>query len=356
MITSNIIGVMSGSSCDGVDVWVTHSQNCSQELQAKTYDYPDALKGKLIGLLKGPFSYNELICVEREYTQFLLAVLKPLVEQFAPISLIGIHGHTVSHDPISDFGSSKQLLQPVILAEELGCMVVADFRQRDIALGGQGAPLAPLYHSYRFKDHASNFAVVNIGGIANISHIKNGNVISGYDLGPGNALMDYWVLKHFDLPYDKDGKLAARGKVISSLLIQLKADDFIKKAAPKSIHRDYFSGDWVHDLLDINYNPYDVLRTLAQFTVDIICESIEHSQQLILVGGGVHNRLIVDLIGKKAKPYIPEDVDFIEAQLVAWLAEMRYQNIKLDYTQVTGAKIPTWYGEIYSPSMDNVDA
>ena len=346
-----IIGVMSGSSCDGVDIWLADAEDCDKSILAKLVDYPKPLQEKLLAASQQELSVSQMFTLEYDYTNFLEKELLPITKAH-DVDAIGVHGPTVFHQIKGDVVASKQLLQAERLCESLQTRVVSDFRSRDLAADGQGAPLAPLYHQARFAKHNKKLAIVNLGGIANISLLGPQGDVIGYDVGPGNAILDTICQKHFSLPYDKDGQLAAQGVIDQDVLTHMHADPFFHKSGPKSVHRDYFNQAWL-DSLPVVSNPHNLLRTVTELTVELLGPHLVDAHEIFLVGGGANNRFLVECLQQRCvQPvWVPEDNDFIEAQLVAWLTVKRILGQKLDYTQVTGAKRPLLYGEVFQPTV-----
>jgi anhydro-N-acetylmuramic acid kinase len=253
------------------------------------------------------------------------------------------------------------------IAEMTGIPVVADFRTRDLIVGGQGAPFAPIYHQALFKNKELPLAVINIGGIANITYLPNEKEVSGYDIGPGNCLMDTWIYKHQGLFYDAKGAWAQSGKMIPELLDNLLADDYFKRKAPKSLGKEYFSLDWLSVYLKeacrAPYRAEDVQATLLQLTAHTIADSVlnlpEPPKQILICGGGVYNEaLLAALEQLLPKTQIASTAryqihpEFVEALMMAWLAEKTIEQTALNLSAITGAKSPSILGIIYPPGID----
>lgn len=345
-----VIGVMSGSSCDGADVWVADSDHCHISTFSKLIDYPKTLQKQLLAAAQQEVSVGKMFALEHQYTNFLARELQPLVAAYPDIEAVGVHGPTIFHQTAGDAVASKQLLQAERLCELLQIPVVSDFRSRDLTAGGQGAPLAPLYHQARFAKTGEKIAVINLGGIANVSIMDSQGGVIGYDIGPGNALLDTVTQKHFMMPYDRDGKLAAAGVIDELALAQMRKDPFFHKKGPKSIHRDYFNFTWLQGMPSVS-DPRNLLRTLCELTIELIEQHVAGTNQVLVVGGGANNQFIIESLKARCaqEVYIPNDNDFIEAQLVAWLTVKRISDQKLDYTQITGANRSLLYGEIFQP-------
>lgn len=358
------IGLMSGTSMDGIDAaLVDVSQNkliaaCTRPYTNETYHLlqtvVQAAHVKLddLGLL------NRLL--GNEFAQAANQVMQVADIGFEKVTAIGSHGQTIVHDAKSTPSFTMQLACPHTIAEQTGRTVVADFRTRDLVLGGQGAPLAPLYHQRLFGSFEHPIAVVNIGGIANVSFITlRGDVVTGYDTGPGNCLMDAWIQKNAGYSFDADGQWASQGKVIPELLAQLLSDPYFSCVPPKSIGKEYFSPLWLVERLKPEYKTEDVQATLLTLTAESITQAI-HShpnqpKQVILCGGGARNGALVHAIDMKLSyaeikdaSLFGFDPDYIEAMMFAWLAEKRLNNTVFDLHSITGAIKPAVLGTVYS--------
>jgi anhydro-N-acetylmuramic acid kinase len=310
------------------------------------FPYPDDLKNDLIGTLSGDTSYQEMIRIERVYTHFLADV----INQWATVEpdwIVGVHGPTVFHQGGFD---SRQLVHGPLLASLLECLVVSDFRIHDILAGGQGAPLAPLYHQERFSEWAHSLAVVNIGGICNVTLIRDGQV-QGFDVGPGNGLMDLICHQYFNCDYDSGGQIASQGSVIPDRLSRMLQFPFFSKPAPKSIHRDVFDESWIMNDQVQQHRPENILRTALELTVYLIVKEVKGYENIVIIGGGAHNEFLISRLKEElaVNMRLVSDADYIEAQLVAWLAIKRWQTQRLDYRQVTGAKSALLYGVMHEP-------
>lgn len=272
------------------------------------------------------------------------------------IKAIGCHGQTVRHRP--DRGFTVQLNDPARLAELTGVDVVADFRRRDMAAGGQGAPLVPAFHEAVFRDPGHNRAIVNIGGISNVTWLPAGGRTHGFDCGPGNVLLDGWANKHIGTLFDKDGKWAAGGRIDDALLARLLSEPFLAMAPPKSTGRELFDLTWLNDRLAANHQPADVQATLADFTAHAIVGALDRfcpgTHQVYLAGGGARNAFLVGRIKALAKGRTVDITDSlgvptgqVEPIAFAWLA-MKFTNRQpVDLTAITGARAPRILGALY---------
>jgi anhydro-N-acetylmuramic acid kinase len=362
------IGLMSGTSMDGVDgVVADFSSGGVRVLQHASSGFDEALRGELMALnASGPdelhrgwLAGNALMRVYAEVVAKLLARsgLPP-----GSIEAIGAHGQTVRHRPglFDGTGYTIQLAQPALLAELAGIRVVADFRSRDVAAGGQGAPLAPVFHQAVFARPRETVGVLNIGGISNITLLRADGSMQGFDCGPGNALMDAWCLQHTGKPYDDDGRWAASGRVLPDLLRAMLGEPYFTQSPPKSTGRDLFNRPW----LDAHLRPFpgaapaDVQATLTELTARACAGDVERFakglQRLVVCGGGALNghlmrRLAALLPGaivlSSAEAGLPPLQ--VEAAAFAWLAMKCVRGEKLDLQSTTGARGARVLGGIY---------
>lgn len=365
------IGIMSGTSLDGIDVCLVDTQPQQFKVLATYFlAYPAHLKTTLL-TLHTP-SHNELEQSQRVantlaelYAQAVNALLAAQQLNPSQIAAIGCHGQTIRHCPVIDghIGFTLQIGNAALLAELTNITVVADFRSRDIAAGGQGAPLVPAFHHAIFSHPTQNRALVNIGGIANITYLPKSSdtqaSILGFDSGPGNMLMDAWIQQHLQRNYDADGTWAASGKVLPALLASLLNDPYFAASPPKSTGRDLFNDAWLAtQLSDQPYAPQDVARTLLAFTAQTIHQAIQdhcqHTDAIYLCGGGARNILLVETLRDLCKPIplhttdaLHVGVDWVEAAAFAWLAQQTMTGQPGNLPSVTGAKGLRILGAIY---------
>lgn len=365
MASELYIGLMSGTSLDGIDAGLVdfsagkiqlisfHYQPFSAELRQTINQISQA--NQAISLLDFGHLDSQLAYL---FAEASLAVIKQAQLQPKDIAAIGSHGQTIYHAPDTQYGFSLQIGDPNRIAELTGITTIADFRRRDIAAGGQGAPLVPAFHQAVFGNSDTTTTVLNIGGIANIS-ILNHDQVLGFDTGPGNTLLDYWHQTHCNHAYDKNGSWASTGTVNTNLLNQFKQDDYFKLAPPKSTGKEYFSAAWLTQQLR-HFQilpPVDVQATLCQLSADTIAEAINHhassSKQVLVCGGGIHNQnLISRLQNQLTMPVISTaefglNPDHVEAIAFAWLARQTLNHLPGNLPSVTGAKAPVILGGIY---------
>jgi anhydro-N-acetylmuramic acid kinase len=366
------IGLMSGTSLDGVDAaLVDFSEQKPHVAGIESSSFAINLRAILMALNtpgadelhQAQLATNALMRLYASTVQALLVKTGMKPEQ---IQAIGAHGQTVRHRPqmFDGTGYTVQLCNPSLLAELTGIDVVADFRSRDVAAGGQGAPLAPFFHRAWFAQDGCNIGVLNIGGISNLTVLQAAGNTLGMDCGPGNALMDFWVAKHTGKSYDAGGAWSASGQVIEPLLARMLAEPYFALPPPKSTGRDLFSPAWLAQQLHgfESAQPQDVQRTLLELTVSPItqcassCENSSKSplKEIIVCGGGAFNNALMqrlqalmphtNIISSAERGLPPQDV---EATAFAWLAKQCVERVALPLTSVTGARGARILGGIY---------
>lgn len=353
---------MSGTSLDGVDAALVDFSQAAPRLAASHFQpYPAALKEALLALHQPSLDelhQSQLIAnqLAREYARATQTMLKKAGVAAASVQAIGCHGQTVRHRP--EHGYSIQLNNAALLAELTGIHVVSDFRNRDIAAGGQGAPLVPAFHDMVSRHPNINRVILNIGGIANLTDLSPNKSTIGFDSGPGNLLMDAWIARHQDKPYDKDGAWAAGGKIIPSLLQKMLNEPYFVASPPKSTGRDLFNLAWLESQLNGGETPQDVQATLLALTGDSIAASVNRfcarTREIFVCGGGAHNKALISHL-QRALPQcriqktevLGIDADWMEAMAFAWLAQQTMHLRPANLPAVTGAKHPCVLGAIY---------
>lgn len=353
------VGLMSGTSLDGVDAALVSFAASRCEVTRTFYlPYTASLKQDLLAL-HAPHD-NELELSQTLGCQlarlYAEAVNELLKNCGVDIVAIGCHGQTVRHRP--ELGFTLQLNNPSLLAELTGATVVADFRSRDIAAGGQGAPLVPAFHQAVFGHPDTHRNIVNIGGISNMTDLPPGGKITGFDCGPGNLLMDAWCQRHTNQPYDKNGSWAAEGRLIEPLLKKCLDNPFFQQQPPKSTGRETFNLAWLDGLLNTTNSAQDVQYTLTELTARGIADAIRHyypdTEEIYLCGGGAHNQLLESRIqhhlpdiqlAKTDALGIPSD--WVEAAAFAWLAKQTIEGKPGNVPAVTGASGPRILGALY---------
>jgi len=354
---------MSGTSLDGVDaVVIEFKGHLCQVLHTANLAYPDNIRSELLALHVASHDELERAALIANRLSYLYAdCVKQLLEgaslSASKIKAIGCHGQTIRHRP--ELGFTLQIVNPALLAELTGIDVVADFRSRDIAAGGQGAPLVPAFHQAMFGSASRNRVVINIGGIANLTSMTADGHVIGFDSGPGNMLMDAWAEQHLGERYDHDGNWAMNGQVIEPLLSQLLAHPYFKQTPPKSTGRDLYNLSWLADYLSADYAAADVQRTLLELSAQTISNAImqfcEKTDEIYLCGGGALNTALVERLQQLQSPVkiqlsdtLGIDVQWVEAAAFAWLAKQCISRQTANLPEVTGARGARILGAIYA--------
>lgn len=360
-MTDFYIGVMSGTSLDGVDVALCEIKTQSFELiHSVEYKFNEKLKSDILRVINGTTTLKEVGEIDTRLSYLFAHAINTFIEKKgidrASIEAIGLHGQTLWHDPNNKYPFSLQLGSPTQVAVRTGIKVVSNFRQRDIAMGGQGAPFAPAFHQYMFSRLHTNTAVLNIGGMANLTLINE--ELLGYDTGCGNVLMDYWISDKKGLSYDKDGKWASSGVVNDELLYLMLQDPYFSLEPPKSTGREYFNRKWLNKHLEkfTALKDEDVQATLLELTaMSIVNEVKKTSTELLVVcGGGLRNtklmqRMEAELSGVEVVSSDECGVSskFMEAMTFAWLAYQKLHRKKVPLSSVTGAREDSILGVVY---------
>jgi anhydro-N-acetylmuramic acid kinase len=361
------IGLMSGTSVDGIDAALVSIPVGGQLslLATHQHPFPTAVRAAIQALMQpGP---NEIeregeldVQLGRLFADAAKLLLTKAGISAASIRAIGSHGQTIRHRPHAAHPFTRQIGNPSVIVEETGITTVADFRARDLAAGGEGAPLVPAFHHWLFRKPGTNRAIVNLGGIANITWLPGVEncAVLGFDTGPGNTLLDQWVDRHRNEPYDRDGAWAASGHVQKDLLARLLADEYFAKAPPKSTGREHFNLTWLERQLAGKLAPEDIQATLAELTAASIAQGIkslpDRIGEIYVCGGGSHNRHLLARLGALL-PGIPVvttealglDPDWVEAAAFAWLAHQTLAGHAGNLPSVTGARHPVLLGGIY---------
>ncbi|OWF66563.1 anhydro-N-acetylmuramic acid kinase [Polynucleobacter hirudinilacicola] len=365
------IGLMSGTSLDGIDAVLAQigPNGETSSLDAVSTPFSPELRKVLFDLQSpGP---NELHrekqagnALALAYAEAVNQLLKKANLQPSDITAIGAHGQTIRHQPhLGDMAYTHQTLNAALLAEKTGIDVIADFRSRDVAAGGHGAPLVPAFHAQQFQS-TENLAILNIGGIANLTLLPKDGEVTGFDCGPGNILMDAWIHEHQGNTFDENGNWALQGKVNEVLLTKMLADPFFIKAPPKSTGRDDFHLAWLQEKMgQDNHHAEDVQATLLHLTAHSAFEALlRHAPQthtLIVCGGGARNNALMNLLKVKVQHVFKGSIEVttsdsagIDPQLVeglafAWLAWAHKEKRPANLPAVTGAKGPRILGACY---------
>jgi len=369
------IGLMSGTSMDAVDAALVDFERGPRLIATHRRPLPEDLRRDLRALAEGGIAhelegYGRLDTVLGElFAAAALGVIEASGVAGARIRAIGSHGQTVRHRPDGPHPFSLQIADPNIIAERTGVTTVADFRRRDLAAGGQGAPLVPAFHELVFRDPGEDRVVLNIGGIANVTCLpgaRDARVI-GFDTGPGNVLMDAWCARHLGRPYDRDGAWAAQGTVIEPLLEAWLEDPFFSRPPPKSTGREHFHLTWLEQGLAAagaeNAAPADVQGTLCELTAASVARAVRAyapgTRRLLVCGGGAANTNLMERLRRRMPGCTVEstavhglDPQWVEATAFAWLARRTLAGTPGNLPAVTGARRPVILGAIYPASED----
>lgn len=356
------IGVMSGTSADGTDVVVleltpsshrlvaTHSESFSKELKEKILKLclPSSNELDLLGELNTELGYFYASTINRCLDNHQI--------NHRDIAAIGLHGQTVRHRPSTALPFTLQAGDPAIVAYKTGITTVADFRRRDMAAGGQGAPLAPAFHQHFFSDLGTSRAVVNVGGIANVTLLIGNTDISGFDCGPGNCLMDGWIERYQGKLFDDQGTWARQHTPDTELLDRLLTHPFFDKNPPKSTGREDFNLAWLDTQLQnhTSVSSGAVQATLLELTAHAISTAADSCEEIYLCGGGSYNLALIDRLSELTKKAVKTtsslgiEPTWVEAAGFAWLASNLMNNVATDLRSVTGAVESSLLGAIYS--------
>ncbi|AHL36254.1 anhydro-N-acetylmuramic acid kinase [Pseudomonas brassicacearum] len=357
------IGVMSGTSLDGLDIALIELAPAIRLIATHYIPMPAALRTELLGLCSsGPDEIARSAIAQQNWVELAAQGVNTLLNEqnLRPedVTAIGSHGQTIRHEPARGF--TVQIGNPALLSELTGITIVSDFRSRDVAAGGQGAPLVPAFHEALFEERAGNRAVLNVGGFSNLSLIEPAKPVAGFDCGPGNVLLDAWIHQQRGEHFDRDGQWAASGTVKPVLLKELLSDPFFVTKGPKSTGREVFNLAWLTQHLSRlpAFAAEDVQATLLELTALTIVESLQNAQaetqELLVCGGGAHNHTLM----KRLADLLPDakvsstaaygvDPDWVEAMAFAWLAHCCLEGIPANRPSVTGARGLRILGAIY---------
>lgn len=346
------IGLMSGTSMDGIDaaMIVTDGNRVLETGPALTHPYDAAFRARLRGVLGGQ---GPVADVARELTLLHVAAVETLVAQTGPVDVIGFHGHTILHRP--EERRTWQIGEGALLARETGIPVVDSLRTDDVAAGGQGAPLVPVYHAALAADLERPLAVLNLGGVGNVTFIGRDGALLAFDTGPGNALIDDWVQARAGLPMDAEGRLALKGTADEGLATLLASHPYFDLAPPKSLDRDDFSTTEVGHL-----GLEDGAATLTAFTAESVRRALDHLPEApacwVVTGGGRRNPALMAELARRLAPAVVEPVesvgwdgDALEAQAFAFLAVRSLMALPLTMPGTTGCPQPMTGGRRHAP-------
>ncbi|NOR57914.1 MAG: anhydro-N-acetylmuramic acid kinase [Sulfurimonas sp.] len=354
------IGVMSGTSMDGIDIALCEIDETKCILITSTeFQFRSELKAEILNIINGSTTLEQIGTIDNKLGHLFADAINDFIKKESldaqTITAIGLHGQTLWHAPDADNPFSMQLGDANLVSAKTGVQVVADFRRMDVANGGQGAPFAPAFHQEIFKNFNKKTAVLNIGGMANITIL--GDELKGWDTGCGNVLMDYWSVVNNNEDYDKDAIFASRGQVDEALLESFLKDEYFQKLPPKSTGREYFNPTWLSKHLPLfdTIKAEDIQRTLLELTAKSISNDVNKTdaQLLIVCGGGAKNPLLMQRLNELCKAEVRVsnefgvDSNYMEAMAFAWLAYKRIHREKVKLSSVTGASQDSILGGIY---------
>lgn len=364
------LGLMSGTSADGIDAALVRFEGEGRALGCRlvhghTFAWDEATRARLVALGQGAdnVSLDALgaldATVAQAFAEAALALLQDAGVPRGRVRAIGSHGQTIRHRPHADPPFTWQLGDGNVVAERSGIDTVADFRRRDVAAGGQGAPLMPAFHAALLGSAQEDRAVLNLGGIANFTLLPVGGEVRGFDTGPANALMDAWCERHTGRAYDADGAFAASGQVNAALLARLLAEPWFALPPPKSTGREHFHLDWLQARMDGTVVPAaDVQATLLDLTARTVADALQMTQpdtrRVLVCGGGVRNAVLM----ARLAAYLPQAIvestalhglepDYVEAMGFAWLARETLAGRPGNLPAVTGASGRRVLGTVY---------
>jgi anhydro-N-acetylmuramic acid kinase len=359
------LGLISGTSMDAIDAALVDFDVAPLKIIATSATpFDPALKRRIAALIDQAdrVSLDEVgqIDVElgRAFARASLALMQSAGIGANRITAIGSHGQTLRHRPDLSAPFTWQIGDPNILAEMTGISVVADFRRRDVAAGGQGAPLLPVFHDQVFRSDSENRVIANLGGIANITILMRNSTVTGFDTGPANRLLDAWISLHQGKEFDAGGAWAASGKIDATLLRELLDEPYFRLSPPKSTGRELFNMPWLENKLGLfSRDPRDVQATLQQFTAETVAAAVhKHAPgaSLYLCGGGAHNLGLLNALQALIAPnrvastaVLGLDPDYVEAVAFAWFAMRTLEGLTSSAASVTGARGARILGGIY---------
>ena len=369
-------GLMSGTSVDGIDAALVDFSGFQASLiTSHSHSLPDIIKSRINELcnpasqMQSSNKYDQIdllgelhIQLGQLFAEALLTLIEKARVNKKDVIAVGSHGQTIRHRPNPQHPFSLQIADPNTIAERSGITTVADFRLRDMAAGGQGAPLVPAFHKAFFRSKEINRIILNIGGIANITLLdkNDSKEVLGFDTGPGNTLMDQWIKKNKGLNYDDKGTWAANGTVNEELLQALLSHPYLSQPTPKSTGREEFNLSWLESKL-ANFHTsdaQDIQLTLLHFTAISISQAIKNSEiksgEILICGGGAHNTLLMNCLSEQLPDFKISTTeaagcppDWVEAMAFAWLAKQSIHQLPGNLPDVTGAKNSAILGGIY---------
>lgn len=357
-----VIALMSGTSCDSIDAGLceVYPDMTVKLIQGINYKYPEHIRAKIFQLFRGEASVKDICQMNFAIGKCFAEACKALISEFGKPDFISSHGQTIYHYPFDkkidgiNLKSTLQIGESSVIAQETNCLTISNFREADMAQGGQGAPLVCFADEKWFKNKGKNFAIQNIGGISNVTVVSKDFDTFGFDTGLGNIMIDYCVNKYFSLPYDKDGEIAKEGTISDSWLACLLQDEYYFMDPPKSTGREYFSPKYIENTLKFApQNPKDIIATVTALTAKTIADSYERFiypnvgiHEAVICGGGAYNKTLM----KYLRTYLPSYIDlktcedygisnnFKEVMAFALLGYCTYYGIPNNLPCCTGAK------------------
>ena len=359
------LGLMSGTSMDAIDAaLIDFDASPLRIIAASASAFDPRLKRRIAAVLDSAdrVALDELGQIDVElgqaFAETALTLLRDAGVKPDQVMAIGSHGQTLRHRPDLPTPFTWQIGDPNILAELTGITVVADFRRRDVAAGGQGAPLLPVFHDQVFRSNDEDRVIVNLGGIANITVLRRGTIVTGFDTGPANRLLDAWISLHQRRDFDAGGAWASSGRCDDALLAGLLDEPYLSLPPPKSTGRELFNLPWLQSKLGlISRKAEDVQATLQQFTAISVSAAVRkyaHGASLYLCGGGAHNSALQGAIARLVAPTrvastvaLGLDPDYVEAVAFAWFARRTLEGLTSSAASVTGARGARILGGVY---------
>lgn len=355
------LGVMSGTSLDAIDVVLCEiNESTCKLISSHEFPFDKKLKNEILHTLSNKVTLKEIGILDHKLGKLFSTSVNSFIKtkklDSNNIQAIGLHGQTLWHEPSTKYPFSMQLGDANIVNVETGISVVADFRRKDIALGGEGAPFTPAYHKFLFSNLDKKAVILNIGGMANITIL--GDKLTGYDTGCGNVLMDLWASEHLHKPYDKNGVWAKKGEVNEVLLQEMLKEPYFSKKLPKSTGRELFNKEWLlkHLCKFPILKPEDVQATLLELTAISIKNEIlkTDAEMVIICGGGTRNKCLLKRLQEELdgiEIVVSDELgiksDFLEAMAFAWLAYKRIHKEVVELSSVTGASKDAILGALY---------
>jgi len=359
------LGLMSGTSMDAIDAsLVDFDATPLRILASSATAFEPGLKQRVAALADstGEVALDELgqldVALARAFAAAANELLRTAGVAAEAVTAIGSHGQTIRHRPDLPLPFTTQIGDPNTLSELTGITVVADFRRRDVAAGGQGAPLLPVFHDQVFRSENEDRVIVNLGGIGNVTLLTSGTPVTGFDTGPANRLLDAWIARHLDRDYDANGDWASTGICDDALLHRLLDEPYFALPPPKSTGRELFNLPWLYSALGpLARRPQDVQATLLEFTAASVASAVRRyapRAALYLCGGGAHNEGLRNAIARRVAPnpvastaVLGLDPDYVEAVAFAWFAQRTLAGLTSSADSVTGARGPRILGGVY---------